>query len=95
MKQRHFHQSRCGPRARGWPICHATNLELEVAARDAAIASLDQTVAARDSLIADLTRDVHAFRHSTSWRLTAPLRWIASEVRRARHAAYDVVDRNE
>jgi len=74
---------------------HASNVGQEVSIRDAAIASLGHALAARDSLIADLTRDVHAFHHSTSWRITAPLRWISDGVKKARHAAYATVGRNE
>ncbi len=63
---------------------HASNLTQELSSRDAVVASRGQDLAARDDLIADLSRDVDAIRHSTSWRITAPLRWVAVGIRKAR-----------
>jgi hypothetical protein len=49
--------------------------------------SLTLELTARDDLIANLRREVHAVRHSTSWRITAPIRWIAEGVRKVRRAS--------
>jgi septal ring factor EnvC (AmiA/AmiB activator) len=65
-----------------------SNLTQELSVREATIANLNQTLAERDDLIVNLGRDVHAIRHSTSWRLTAPLRWVAVGIRKARRQAF-------
>jgi hypothetical protein len=62
-----------------------SDLAQELLVRGAAFANLTQALAERDDLIANLSRDVNAIRHSTSWRLTAPLRWLAHGLRKARH----------
>jgi hypothetical protein len=62
-----------------------SSLTQELLVRGAAFASLSQALAERDDLISNLSRDVNAIRHSTSWRLTAPLRWLAHGLRKARH----------
>jgi uncharacterized protein (DUF3084 family) len=61
----------------------ASTLGQEVSDRDARVASIGQVLAERDALIADLTRDLNAFRESTSWRITVPLRWFADRVKKA------------
>jgi methyltransferase family protein len=62
----------------------ASSLTQELSSRAATIASLVQASTARDDHIANLSRDVDAIRYSTSWRITAPLRWVADGIRKAR-----------
>ncbi|MDD2466581.1 MAG: glycosyltransferase [Desulfobulbus sp.] len=63
------------------------SLNQTAAERDALIDSLNQTVTERDGLIDRLTHEIKALRHSTSWKLTTPLRWPIHQLKRARHLA--------
>jgi hypothetical protein len=47
------------------------------AERNAVLAELDVARAEREAARSELD----AFRHSTTWRLTAPLRWVSAKVR--------------
>lgn len=61
--------------------------ESSITERDRQIASLNQTVTERDRQIASLNQAVEALRNSTSWRITAPLRFIVHQVKRAKYVA--------
>lgn len=51
------------------------------------IKNLNQTVEERDRQIASLNQTISSLRNSTSWRVTAPLRFVAQQLKRARHVA--------
>ena len=61
------------------------NLNQGIAERDGQIASLDQAVAERDGQIAILTSEIHVLMASTSWKMTAPVRFTGHQVKRVRH----------
>lgn len=59
---------------------------------DVQIANLNQVVSDRDGQIASLIQQItslgqtiDALRHSTSWRVTAPLRWVVNQIKRSKH----------
>jgi hypothetical protein len=52
------------------------------ARRDAALMQANAAELARDAAVLDLTRELDGIKHSASWRLTKPLRWLKSLVRR-------------
>lgn len=56
---------------------HAASLNQAVVERDRQIASLNQAVAERD-------RRIERIQGSTSWKVSAPIRWIGNRIRRAR-----------
>ncbi len=62
-----------------------TGLNQAVAERDGQIISLNQGLAGRDGQIASLLHDISAIRHSTSWKITAPIRWLSHQLKRAQH----------
>jgi O-antigen biosynthesis protein len=55
--------------------------DLQIYERDVKIAIISQVVAERDVQITGLNQDVNAILASWSWKLTAPLRWIAGRLR--------------
>jgi glycosyl transferase family 2 len=52
------------------------------ARRDAALMQANAAELARDAAVLDLTRELDGIKHSASWRLTKPLRWLKSLLRR-------------
>jgi lipopolysaccharide biosynthesis protein/SAM-dependent methyltransferase len=54
--------------------------------RDGKIRGLSHAVAERDARITELNRMIAELHASTSWRTTAPLRWVGRQIRRARWA---------
>lgn len=60
----------------------SSDLSLELSERDIQVASLKQGLAERDDQISGLTHEVHSLRHSISWRMTSPLRWVAHRAKR-------------
>ncbi|HEY1236939.1 MAG TPA: glycosyltransferase [Solirubrobacterales bacterium] len=52
------------------------------ARRDAALMQANAAELARDAAVLDLERQLRSIEHSASWRLTKPLRWIKSLLRR-------------
>lgn len=62
-------------------------LDQEVAERDDRIGRLDQQVAERDRQITGLNAVVTDYRHSTSWRITWPLRLVRGELGRVGRTA--------
>lgn len=59
----------------------ADALELELAQAGALIQQLNDERAGAQAAHAGLAAEVSAFRASTSWRITAPVRWLGSAVR--------------
>jgi len=57
----------------------------KISERDGQIAGLNEAVAERDGQIAGLNRIISEYRESTSWKLTAPLRWSVHQVKHVRH----------
>lgn len=62
-----------------------TTFNQAVAERDCQITNLNQAVAEREQRIGSLLHELQALRQSTSWRVTAPLRWMAHQVKRINH----------
>ncbi|MGQ7957260.1 glycosyltransferase [Pseudomonas sp. SP16.1] len=58
-----------------------------LAERDDQLVALNHAVALRDNQIAVLQETIKALRQSTSWRVTAPLRWPKIQLLRARQIA--------
>lgn len=56
-----------------------------LAEQDGQIASLTQEVSERDERVAELLHELQALRLSTSWRATAPLRWVVHQGKRVNH----------
>jgi hypothetical protein len=52
------------------------------ARRDAALMQANAAELARDAAVLDLQRQLDSVTHSASWRLTRPLRWLKSLLRR-------------
>ncbi len=52
------------------------------ARRDAALMQANAAELARDAAVLDLQRQLDSVTHSASWRLTKPLRWLKSLIRR-------------
>jgi hypothetical protein len=58
------------------------SLSQAVAERDGQIASLSQAVAERDGQIVSVYASIAEIRESISWRLTAPVRMVSSNIRK-------------
>src|SRR5262249_56651960 len=52
------------------------------ARRDAALMQANAAELARDAAVLDLERQLQSIERSASWRLTKPLRWLKSVLRR-------------
>ena len=63
------------------------SLDQAVAERDCQIARLSQLVAEREERVAVYDEAIHALRQSTSWRATAPLRWLKTQLLLAQRLA--------
>lgn len=55
--------------------------ETDLAARDAALAEHRATIADRDAALADARAQIAALLASTSWKITAPARWLSGLLR--------------
>jgi hypothetical protein len=55
--------------------------EADLAARDAALAEHRATIAGRDAALVDARAQIDALLASTSWKLTAPARWLSGLLR--------------
>lgn len=60
-------------------------LNQAIAEREGQIASLNQTVSERAERVAGLLHELQDLRLSTSWRATAPLRWVVHQLKRINH----------
>jgi glycosyltransferase involved in cell wall biosynthesis len=56
-----------------------------LADRDSQVAGFQHTLAERDSQVASLSYEIYDLRNSTSWQITAPIRFIRHQARRIRH----------
>lgn len=56
----------------------------EISSRDEQIATLERTLADRDYRLSALSTSVRQYAESSSWRLSAPIRFVGRNVRRAR-----------
>ena len=59
------------------------------ARRDAALMQANAAELARDAAVLDLERQLQPIEHSASWRLTKPLRWLKSLLRRGEQPSAD------
>ena len=59
------------------------------ARRDAALMQANAAELARDAAVLDLERQLRSIEHSASWRLTKPLRWLKSLLRRGEQPSAD------
>lgn len=50
-----------------------------------ALSERDAQMAERDAQIVRLAQEVYALRHSTSWRLTKPIRFVGHQIARGKH----------
>lgn len=64
-----------------------TSLNQLVAERDSQIASLNQLITERDNQTLRLAQEVQSLRNSSSWRMTAPLRSLKTQLLRAQRLA--------
>ena len=55
-----------------------SSLSQTVSERDGEVASLSQTVSERDGQVASLSQEITGLRNSTSWRITAPMRFVSA-----------------
>lgn len=61
------------------------SLNQAVTERDGMIVRLSQAVSERDGQIVSLSQTISALRNSTSWRVTAPLRYARHQVKRVQY----------
>ena len=59
-----------------------TDSNRDITERDAQISELTQNAGDSDDEIAKLQHEIHTLKHSTSWRITAPLRKTVRQVKR-------------
>jgi glycosyltransferase involved in cell wall biosynthesis len=61
------------------------DLQQDVSSFKRQVAGLKDDVARRDASLAKAQQDIDALLHSTSWRITAPVRWPIAKLLRIRH----------
>lgn len=68
-------------------VAEIDSMHGEMVSLGAALVSQREEIAVRDQIIASSTETIRAMRDSTSWRVTAPLRWMGTAAGSSRRVA--------